>query len=323
MTERERFHRLFHGKPVDRPPLLEEGIREEVIEHWRTQGMPADKSHLEIFGLTAHENIGPDIRFQPKYFGKVMDLSSREYCRAFNVSRKRFPDDWDETVEHLKNRDHIVCIWAYRGFFQALGVGNWATLEKVLYEVHDYPDRVQEFLELYGDFCARMLEVTLDDVEPDFIYLSEPISYSNGPLISPQMFERFAIPAYEKIIEAARTRGVEHILVSTYGNTAALLPAMIEAGVNILWVSEASETPEMDYLDLRRKYGPGLGLIGGIPLRVLELGSEQKMSQELNEKVTPLLQSGRYIPLCSGRVRQEIPWESYQRYREILTEIVC
>ena len=63
MNDRQRFRLLFRGEPVDRPPLLEEGVRDEVLEAWRGQGMPEGKTHTELFGLTPHENIGPDIEF--------------------------------------------------------------------------------------------------------------------------------------------------------------------------------------------------------------------------------------------------------------------
>ena len=59
MNERERFLDLMAGGTVDRPPLLEEGVREEVIDAWRRQGLPRDKTHLELFGLTPHENVVP------------------------------------------------------------------------------------------------------------------------------------------------------------------------------------------------------------------------------------------------------------------------
>jgi hypothetical protein len=46
------------------------------------------------------------------------------------------------------------------------------------------------------------------------------------------------------------------------------------------------------------------------------------MEQKLKEIVEPLMQSGRYIPLASGRVREEIPWAVYRQYREILNRII-
>lgn len=322
MNERERFQRVFHGEPVDRPPLLDEGVRDEVISQWHREGMPGDKTHLDIFGLTPHENIGPNLRFRNRYYGRIMELSEKEYGQCYNITPKRFPRDWVETVERLQKRDHIVCIWACRGFFQALGVGDWPTLKQVLEGVIRDPGGVGKKLAIYGDFCAEMLDMTLDDIDPEFIFLGEAISDNNGPLISPRMFEELMIPAYEKIIRTAKSRGVEHILVSTYGNSAGVLPALFKAGMNILWVSEAAETHEMDYRHLRRQYGPELGLIGGIPLSILRSGEGDEMERKLKAIVEPLMAGGRYIPLAGGRVREETPWPVYKRYREILNEII-
>jgi hypothetical protein len=323
MNERERFRRLFHGEPVDRPPRLEEGVRDEVIERWRTQGLPAGKTHLEFFGLTPHENTGPDLSSHSDYSGRIMSLSARDYRRAFNVSRRRFPEDWRATAKRLENREHIVCIWACRGFFQALGVEDWPTLKQVLRTVIRNPAMIQHRMEMYADFCARMLEMTFCDVEPEFVYLSEPISDNRSSLISPTMFEEFVIPVYERIIAAARAHGCEHILVSTYGNTAKLFPSMIKAGVTMLWISEAAEVPELDYRNLRREYGPYLGLIGGIPLSFLRLESLEQLKDRLDQIVVPLMQSGRYIPLAGGRIREDIPWEVYKCYRELLAQIIA
>ena len=98
---------------------------------------------------------------------------------------------------------------------------------------------------------------------------------------------------------------------------------MFEAGVTILWVSEAAEVPEIDYRNLRRRYGSDLGLIGGIPLSILRSADPEKMEFRLCEIVKPLMESGRYVPLVSGRVREEIPWPVYRRYREILAGLIC
>lgn len=323
VNERERFHLLFRGEAVDRPPLLEEGVRDTVVERWHEQGLPRSTTHLEMFGLTPHENIGPDITFDARFSGRVLDLSDRDYRRAFDVSPRRFPDDWSDTVKRLEDRDHIVCIWASRGFFQALGVGDWPTLERALMGTKERPEWIRSRIEMYGEFCARMLDKTLQEVEPDFIYMSEPISDNDAPLISPVAFTEIMIPAYERIINVARLHGCENILVSTYGNSASLFPAMIDAGVTMLWISEAAEVPELDYRALRYRFGPLLGLIGGIPLSILRTESPGSMRERIETMVPPLLESGRYIPLAGGRVRDGISWEVYKKYRELIAEMVA
>ena len=80
--------------------------------------------------------------------------------------------------------------------------------------------------------------------------------------------------------------------------------------------------PEIDYRRLRRQYGPGLGLVGGIPLSILRSETQEGMERSLREIVPPLMESGRYLPLAGGRVREEIPWPVYKRYREILAELI-
>jgi len=323
MNDRERFRRLMRGERVDRPPFLEEGVRDEVLDLWRKQGLPSGKTHADVFDLTPHERVGPDVKHEPSYFGRIFDLSASEYRRAFDVSRRRFPEDWNETVRRLENRDHVVCVWASRGFFQALGVGDWPTLEKALIGTIKEPEKIRVRMELYGEFCSRMLEKTMQEVNPEFIYLSEPISNNDGPLISPDMFEEFMIPVYERIIATARGLGCHNLLLSTYGDTSLLFPMLINAGISMLWISEAAEVPRLDYRQIRSEFGSDLGLVGGIPLSILRTESPDLIRKRLVEMVPPLLQSGRYVPLAGGRVREEIPWSVYECYREVLAELIA
>ena len=312
----------MRGDRVDRPPLLEEGVRDEVLDVWHKQGLPSGKTHMDVFGLTPHENLGPNLKYGSSYFGRIFDLSVREYRKAFDVSMRRFPEDWPETVRRLENRDHVVCIWASRGFFQALGVGDWPTFEKALIGTVREPGTIRDRMEIYGEFCARMLEKTMQDVDPEFIYLSEPISNNGGPLISPAMFEEFMVPVYERIIETAKGLGCDNILLSTYGDSSLLFPSLIDAGISMLWISEATEVPELEYSQIRDRFGPDLGLIGGIPLSILRGGSPEVIRNTLEEIVPPLLHSGRYVPLAGGRVREEISWSAYECYREVLAELM-
>jgi uroporphyrinogen decarboxylase len=163
----------------------------------------------------------------------------------------------------------------------------------------------------------------MQDVDPEFIYLSEAISNNNGPLISPDMFEEFMIPVYERIAATAKSLGCEHVLLSTYGDTSTLFPMLIDAGITMLWVSEATEVPALDYRHIREKFGPEVGLVGGIPLSLLRRGSEEEIRGGLEDIVPPLLESGRYVPLAGGRVREEIAWPVYKYYREVLAGLMA
>ena len=76
----------------------------------------------------------------------------------------------------------------------------------------------------------------------------------------------------------------------------------------------------MDYRSLREAFGPDLRLIGGIDLDVL-LGGKEAIRREILAKVPPLLEQGGYVPLADGRVRSNVPFESYRYYRELLAQV--
>jgi uroporphyrinogen decarboxylase len=78
----------------------------------------------------------------------------------------------------------------------------------------------------------------------------------------------------------------------------------------------------MDYRTLREEFGRDLRLIGGIDLDMLREGKEA-IRREVEGKVLPLLAQGGYCPLADGRVREDIPWENYRYYRELLQSLVC
>ncbi|HUS91778.1 MAG TPA: hypothetical protein VM695_07995, partial [Phycisphaerae bacterium] len=72
---------------------------------------------------------------------------------------------------------------------------------------------------------------------------------------------------------------------------------------------------------LRRRFGRSLRLIGGIDLDALLRGKDA-IRREIETKVPPLLAEGGYVPVADGRVRANVPFESYAYYRRVLQEVV-
>ena len=57
MTSRERFLRTMrYGRP-DRVPYLEEGLRDDVLQRWRAEGLPADADLAAMFHTDRREQI--------------------------------------------------------------------------------------------------------------------------------------------------------------------------------------------------------------------------------------------------------------------------
>ena len=94
----------------------------------------------------------------------------------------------------------------------------------------------------------------------------------------------------------------------------------LDSGLNGLFVDQACAAG-VDYVDLRRTYGPSLALMGGIDYRTL-YQSDEALYRELERKIPPLLQSGRYFPGFDDTIRATIPFNRFMKYRERLLELV-
>jgi hypothetical protein len=200
-----------------------------------------------------------------------------------------------------------------------MGVGNWNRFTEAIYLLGDDPSFVAEVLEIHGEFCARLAERVLRDVDVDFASFSEPIGGNDRPLLSPRTYERVVLRSYRPILDVLRRGGVATIVFITYANARVLLPAVLDAGFDALWACEA-EGEAMDYRSLRRQFGRRLRLIGGIDLDTLLTG-KAAIRREVEAKVPPLLAQGGYIPLADGRVRANVPLQDYLYYRRLLEEI--
>ena len=196
------------------------------------------------------------------------------------------------------------------------GVEGWDGLTEVVYLLKDDPARLREFMAIRGEFTARMAERVLEVVTPDLATFSEPVAGGDGPLISPADYRDVGLSSYRPVLKVLREGRVETVVFKTYANARRLLPGVLEAGFNCVWAVEPG-IGKMDYLELRRQFGPKLRLIGGIDLDALPAG-EEAIRAQFEERVRPLLEQGRYVPLADGRVRENIPFARYHFYRRLL-----
>jgi uroporphyrinogen-III decarboxylase len=206
------------------------------------------------------------------------------------------------------------------GLLQMLGVGDWDSLVSALFALIERPQMVEDLVDRTTDFYCICLERVLSQVPVDYAAFYEPIASNTGPVISPAMFERFSIPGYKKVLNLLEKFEVPlRIFCTTGGDLTSLLPSLIEAGINGLWISNI-QSAGMEYATLRRTFGPDLALIGGIDSTALTR-DEASVRRAVEETVHPLLERGRYLPCLDDRPRSNIPLAWYRLFRRLIEEI--
>lgn len=318
MNSQQRFNECMHFGHPDHPPLFEEGLRDDVLDRWYSQGLPPGSALGKLFDFDQREEHSLDLysHLDPvELAGSPQGLD--RWRRSLNPKdERRLPSGWKKEVSRWRDRQHVLMLQVHSGLFETLGIGDSRTFTRVIYLIADHPDFVRSAMTIHGEFAALILERFLKEVQLDAAIFSEPISGNHGPLISPRTYANLVLPAYQPILDMLDRFSVDTVIFRTYANTRALLPVVFGDRFNCLWAVE-TESEDMDYLSIRRQLGHQLRLIGGIDVDVLRAG-EMAVQQELETKVKPLLAQGGYIPLADGRVRSEIPFENYRSYRRLL-----
>jgi len=321
MNSRQRFLETMHFGHPERVPYFEEGIRKEVLQTWRKQGLAAQADPAKMFTTDEREEIRLDVDPHPwpeRWPTTRVELD--EYARRLDPDDPtRTPEGWKKKIKSWKSRQHVLMMRLHIGFFEMMGVDGWPRLRELIVLIHDDPGFVREMMRINGAFIASLTERLLQDVQIDAAVFSEPIGDNHGPLISPKMYADMVLSSYQPILEILRRHSVDIPILRTYANARILIPVLMEHGIDCLWACEVN-AEAMDYRALRQEFGTGLRLIGGIDLDVLRDG-KQAIQREVEQKVPPLLEQGGYIPLADGRVREDIPFENYVYYRELLEKV--
>ena len=321
MSSRQRFRETMgYGKP-DRVPYFEEGIRKDVLQTWRAQGLAKKSDLATLFPSDRRERMEVDLEPRPKFISRrdrMTDLKKFER-RLDPTDKKRLPSRWSRRVRAWQIRDHLLMLYVHRGFFLTMGVGNWESFLELMTLLTDQPEAVHKKMQIQGEFAARLTDRILQEVDIDAVVFSEPIGGNDRPLISPKMYEEFVLQNYEPILDVVRHHEVATICFQTFANARILIPAILKWGFNCLWACEVN-IEAMDYRSLRKEFGRELRLIGGIDLDALRKG-KAAIRQEIEEKVPPLIEDGGFIPLADGRVRADVPFENYVYYRQLLEKV--
>jgi len=323
ISQKDRFLRTLQGDGADRFPFFDLEPAEDTLERWCHEGLPPGKSFTDYFALETHHSTGLMLRSYP-FFQKASDLlhDPSSFARHYDPDHpSRYAKDFVERCKRLQHKGRVIYVDASGGgLLQMLGVGDWESMVFAFFALLEKPRMVEELVNRTTDFYCDCLERVLSKVSVDYASFYEPIASNTGPVISPAMFKRFAIPGYKKVMSLLDKFDVPlRILCTTGGDLSPLLPSLIDIGINGLWISNIRSTG-MEYAALRRTFGSDIALIGGIDSVSLSV-DETAVRRVIEKTVPPLLESGHYLPCLDDRPRSNIPFAHYSLYRQVLSEI--
>jgi len=329
------------------------GPYEETLKRWRSEGLPDDSGwhyyggydrfevapiHVGLCPGFEYETLDEDETYEIYRDGdgvikkKLKDvpppampqylkypLKGREqwpdFKRRLNPeSPARFPYHWESIKKQYRSRDFplgINCGSLY-GWIR-----NWMGVEDVSLSVYDDPAFLEEAATGIADCVLAVLEKALEGMEYDFALFWEDMAYKTASLISPKHYRQIFLPQYRRITERLHRAGIDILMLDSDGNVEELIPCWLDVGINFIYPMEVAAG--MDVIALRKKFGKDLILGGGMDKRIL--ASNKPAIKKMVEEKIPLMQEGGYVPGCDHAMPQDIPWENYLYYRELLLSV--
>ncbi len=354
MNSRERFTATTHYAERDRLFHWEMGPYDETLKRWRKEGLPAD-AHWDSYGgydrmesppvnlgicpLFDYETIEETLEYEiyrdpadgvikkklknvplpamPQYLD--YPLKSRadwpEFKKRLNPdSPARFPVHWESMKKQYATRDFPLGLY-YVSLFGWLR--NWMGVEGVSYALYDDTAFIEQAATEMADCFIGMFKKAFDGVQYDYVVLWEDMAYKTASLISPHHYRKIFLPQYRRITDCIHQAGIDTIMLDSDGNIDELIPCWLDVGINFIYPMEVAAG--MDVIALRKRFGKNLMMAGGIDKRVLA-ADKPAIKKMVDEKI-PLIQEGGYIPGCDHAMPQDIPWENYLYYRELLRDV--
>ena len=166
--------------------------------------------------------------------------------------------------------------------FQSL-LEKWVGTEELVYAVYDYPDIVEECLEVMKIPSLRSVEISVDSSAEGFIFWED----SSTTNISPQLFLKYAAPEINSWGDIIHKNG-KFLVHHACGNIKDLLLHMKNTSVDVIESVTPPPTGDVEIWEAQEILNGEIALIGGIDPTVFlfsDMNDLEKYVRELLSKV--------------------------------------
>ena len=163
-------------------------------------------------------------------------------------------------------------------------------MDNFMLAMYEDPDRLQVLIDRiveYNIVCFKRLL----DFGIDTLHLSEDLGTQNALMMSPEMFRKFLLPAYEKCFDEPLACGVI-IDFHSCGAVQEIVPDLVTVGVGILNPVQARAN---DQRLIKSQVAGRTSLLGGIDSTVVLTGSTDDVKREVCRAFDVLKPGGGWL----------------------------
>jgi uroporphyrinogen-III decarboxylase len=234
----------------------------------------------------------------------------------YQFDESRFTPGWEEIAQAHLRKGRVLCAAIPGGFDEPRQLMGEEELCLAFYE---QPELVLDILDTMGETARSVLDRVSRVLQVDLLDVHEDMAGKSGPLAGPKQVRDFIQPYYRRVWDLLQERGACLFDQDSDGNMEGVIPAFLDAGVNVMHPIEPAAG--MDIVRLREQYGNRLAFIGGLDKHVLRKG-KREIDAELEYKLPPLFHSGGCVMGLDHRIPNGTPLENYRYYLSRVWELM-
>jgi uroporphyrinogen decarboxylase len=227
------------------------------------------------------------------------------------LDRFPWPDQQAFDLAHLD--ETIRCLPDGMKAIGIVSLHEWAIhivgSESFLIATIEQPEFIREILRRIGERIVDSVERASRLKRVGAVWVGDDLAYKTGLLYSPEKMRDWLFPWYRKIADIARSRDLPLIFHSD-GDVREIIPDLIQIGFDALHPIEPNA---MDIVEIKRKWGKQLCLIGNIDLSyTLPRGTLREVEAEVRQRLRECAPGGGYCLSSANSVPEYVPVANYR-----------
>ena len=354
--KREQYLSLMHGERADRQMFVELfGPLIGLDEEWRKQGASEEEINMTAFdwdyvpivdcggnALLYGQIAEPGIIEETAEYITEIDALGRRTKMCKGISTIGLPQSYPVTdmqswlkIKHLFEYDNgrinvlqmekaraaqgkgaVVMASIPGGFdFPRMLMGE----ENACMAYYLQPELIFDIMNTLKDTCVKVFSKITESLKVDQLMVHEDLAGKSGPLVGPMQIEKFIKPYFSSVWEIFKNNGTTIFQMDSDGDIRPVIDSFMDCGLNSFYPMEPAAG--VDMVEMRKKYGMGLMMAGGIDKHILR-ETKNDIRRELEYKMQPLMQKGGIVFGLDHRITNGTPIENYRYYVDLGREIL-
>lgn len=185
-----------------------------------------------------------------------------QWKNVIKAPRTKFTDEeWAPYIENAAKIDRnevFATTFVANGILEKLHY--FMGMEDTMVNFYEEPEAMHELIDFITDWEIEYAKEIVEHLHPEALFHHDDWGSQRSTFLSPEMFEEFIEPAYQKIYGFWKENGVEIIVHHSDSYVATLFPNMIRVGIDII----QGAVYENNIPKLLKEYGGQISIMAGL-----------------------------------------------------------